>query len=355
METRPRVLLADDDPELLELYRELLSRLPSAPEIRVANSGLKALALLQEEPFHLFLCDLRMPRMDGLQVLTVVRRKYPQLRTVALTALKDESLRSRVYALGVDLYWQKPANDREVQLFLDSLESLLSRDASGGFRGIQSKSLVDILQLECLSQNSTVLRITHGPWVGRIWILGGELIDAETDELVGEEAFARILSWKSGTFEQLPPEPDRPRRIFKSCNALLLETAQAIDESGSENEPAVESEIPVPPPPLEQIARMERVSSVLRFGQRAQDPWESRGVECPEEVRRWARHALERFRRLEEKLAAGPLEHVQGTGWQQQIGLAPLTDGGLLIEWHGRLEPERAAEQLRKAVTLLES
>ncbi|NGO40402.1 response regulator [Limisphaera ngatamarikiensis] len=354
MQTRPKVLLVDDDPDLLELYRELLARLPSNPEIRTANTGLKALAFLEEEPFHLFLCDLKMPKMDGLQVLAVVRRKYPQLRTVALTALTDESLRSRVYALGVDLYWQKPANEREVQLFLDSLESLLSREASGGFRGVQSKSLVDLLQLECLSQNSTVLRVTNGPWEGRIWILRGELIDAETEGLVGEEAFAHILSWKSGTFEQLPPDPDRPQRIFKSCNALLLETAQAMDESGTGTEPPGEPEIPSPPPPLEQIARMERVSAVLRFASDPAGPWEGRGIEYPEQVRRWAQHTLDRYQRLGEKLAVGPLEQVQGWSWQQHVGLAPLPDGGLMVEWHGRIAPDRAREQLRKAVALLQ-
>lgn len=354
MQSRPKVLLADDDPDLLELYRELLSRLPSRPEIRLAHSGLKALAMLEEEPFHLFLCDLKMPRMDGLQVLTVVRRKYPHLRTVALTALTDERLRSRVYALGVDLYWQKPANEEEVGLFLDSLESLLSREAAGGFRGVQSKSLVDILQLECLSQSSTVLRITHGPLTGRIWIHGGELIDAETEGLVGEEAFACILGWKSGTFEQLPAEPDRPRRIFKSCNALLLETAQAIDESGADTPVSLEARSTDAVGPMDQIARMEGVAGVLRFGASDAGPRESRGMELSEVRLRWARNTLERFQRLGERLAVGPLEQVEGLSWQQHVGLAPLGEGGLLLEWQGQLESQRAAEQLRKAVALLQ-
>ncbi|MGA4579016.1 response regulator [Limisphaera sp. VF-2] len=353
MPSRPKILLADDDPDLLELYRELLTRLPSQPEIRLANSGLKALALLEEEPFHLFICDLKMPRMDGLQVLAVVRRKYPQLRTVVLTALTDEQLRSRVYALGVDLYWQKPGNEQEVQLFLDCLESLLSREAEGGFRGVQSKSLVDIIQLECLSQNSTLLRITHGPLTGRIWILGGELVDAETEGLVGEEAFARILSWKSGTFEQLPPEPDRPRRIFKSYNALLLETAQAMDESDAAAPAVVEPERVTPPSPMEQIAAMEGVDCVLHFGRAEGSPAESRGAETPEVTLQWARRTLDRFQHMGERLAVGPLQDIEVSSWQQHVGLAPVGEGGLLMGWLGRQPPGRVAEQLRKAVALL--
>ena len=74
-------------------------------------------------------------------------------------------------------------------MFLECLESLLGNDDEGGFRGIQSKSLMDIIQMECLSQSSTVLRITRGTLVGKIWLLEGELIDAEAEGARGEAAF----------------------------------------------------------------------------------------------------------------------------------------------------------------------
>src|ERR1035441_4912857 len=99
---RAKILLADDDPDLLEMYREVLAQLPSQPEIHTAISGARVIAMLEAEPFQLLICDLKMPKMDGLQVLAIVRRTYPQLRTVALTAEVDEQFRSRAYALGVD-------------------------------------------------------------------------------------------------------------------------------------------------------------------------------------------------------------------------------------------------------------
>ncbi len=113
METRHRILLLDDDPDLLEMYRHILARLSSQPEIRTASSGARAMAMLEVEPYRLLICDLKMPKMDGLQVLSIVRRKYPDLRTVVLTSVGDEQFRSRVYALGVDLFWQKPAPTRK--------------------------------------------------------------------------------------------------------------------------------------------------------------------------------------------------------------------------------------------------
>src|ERR1035437_8346792 len=162
MDTRPKILLADDDPDLLDLYRDMLAQLPSRPEIQTAPSGARVIAALEAEPFQLRICDLRMPKMDGLQVLAIVRRKYPHLRTVAMTAELDEQFRSRAYDLGVDLFWHKPGSEQETKLFLECIESLLGRENEGGFRGVQSKSLMDIIQLECISQSSSVLRIKIG-------------------------------------------------------------------------------------------------------------------------------------------------------------------------------------------------
>src|SRR5204862_5233433 len=172
MEANPnhKILILDDDPAVLDLYKEWLSQLPSKPEIHTANSGARAIALLDAEPFRLLICDLKMPKMDGLQVLSIVRRRFPELRTVVITGVQDEEFRSRAYALGVDLFWLKPDTQQNMEMFLQCIESLLGRESEGGsgFRGVHSKGLIALIQMECLSQSSTVLRIIRGSQVGRI-------------------------------------------------------------------------------------------------------------------------------------------------------------------------------------------
>src|SRR5690606_5619770 len=108
MGEKNRVLLLDDDESLLDLYREILQRLPSSPEVHTASSGAKALALLEQHPFSLLISDLNMPKMDGLQVLTIVRRRFPHLRTAVLSSVVDEQFRARAYSMGVDLFLEKP-------------------------------------------------------------------------------------------------------------------------------------------------------------------------------------------------------------------------------------------------------
>ena len=58
MESRPRILLLDDEPDQLAMYREILAQLPSQPKIRTVNNGPQAIALLEAEPCRVFICDL---------------------------------------------------------------------------------------------------------------------------------------------------------------------------------------------------------------------------------------------------------------------------------------------------------
>ena len=187
MSSPHKILLLDDEQDLLDLYKDILDQLPSQPEVHTSNSGARAIALLESEPFTLLISDLRMPKMDGLQVLSIVRRKFPQLRLVVMTAVVDEQYRSRAYAMGIDLFWEKPRTSEEINLFCDCIESLLGQNEDGGFRGVQSKSLVDLIQLECLSHSSSVLKITNAGQQGNIWVTNGEVIDAVAPTSGGDQ------------------------------------------------------------------------------------------------------------------------------------------------------------------------
>jgi len=352
MATRHKILLLDDDPRLLETYQQLLQQLPSQPEIFTANSGPRGLAMLEAEPFRLLICDLKMPKMDGLQVLSIVRRKHPQVRTVALTSVTDEQYRSRAYALGVDLFWHKPACEQEIRMFLECLESLLGKETDSGFRGVQSKSLVDIIQLECISQSSSVLRITNGSLSGKIWIQDGEIIDSEASDLAGEPAFQRILGWKAGNFESLPAEPSRPRTVFKSYNALLLETAQAIDESreaanGDNASPAAAAS-----GPLAKVSQIEGVEFVLAMKPGENNHQVARGLENPERMAEWSRATLARFRDLGDKLHAGHLETVDCLGPQRHVALAHQGDTEFCVGWKHTLSSGQIRENTKKVLSL---
>ena len=355
MRARPKILMLDDDQELLELYRCILANLPSQPEVHTASSGARAMALLESEPFNLLICDLKMPKIDGLQVLSVVRQKHPQLRVVVLTALRDDQYRSRAYAMGVDLFWEKPGSEQEMQMFRDCVESLLGLEGQEGFRGVQRKGLVDLIQLECLSQSSSLLKVAHGAHEGRIWILQGEVIDAAVLDLRGEEAFKKILSWKAGNFEILPPEPDRPRTILNSYQNLLLESAQALDEAqlpGGAEPLADEGEAapgsPAGTSPLAPLARVPGVEFLVLAKQGPPVTFDSWGAENPAPVAQWSWETHERLRKLGEELRAGDLQHLVGLGAQGHVTLVTRGDRALCAGLTRRFSREQVRDTLKR-------
>jgi len=342
MEKRHKILILDDDADWLTLSKEMLAALPSRPEILTANNGKRALSLLESEPVRLLICDLKMPRIDGLQILSIVRRRYPELRTVVLSSLEDEEFRSRAYALGVDLFWIKIEMQRNSKLFIECLESLLGRDDEPGFRGIQSKSLMDIIQMECLSRSSSVLRITRGPLVARLWIQNGELHDAEAEGVRGEPAFRRIISWKSGTFENLPAEPQRERTITKPINALLLESVQDMDEAAN----------PVATDSLEESAHRKTVwklalltregaEFVISIPPEGLGEPEAIGTQNVTQLVAWTRHAAAITRRLGERLEAGPVLQVAGQNMERHVLVLDREDRLFLVGW-----PSEAGDNL---------
>jgi len=356
---RPKILLVDDEAGTVDTYRALLAAMPSQPEVFTANTGMRALSMLKSDDFRLLICDLRMPKMDGIQVLSIVRRSFPELRTVALTGVEDEHFRTRTYALGVDMFWLKPTSKPDMDMFLQCMESLLGQETEHGFRGVQSKGLMDILQMESLSQSSTVLRVTRGPRVGRLWFQGGELIDAETEGARGEAAFRKILGWKSGSFENLPAEPGRERTITKPLNALLLETAQEMDETAA----------PFPPSSAEEAEQADhrqtvwRLSALTREGAdfvvslSGPEPGETEawGTEATKELGRWMGHAQASCQQLAQRLEAGPWSHMEGKSFSQRFVLLPHEGKTFLVGWPENAERSRLKEQSRKLVASWES
>jgi DNA-binding NarL/FixJ family response regulator len=358
METRHKILILDDDSDWLALCREQFTALSSHPEVLTANNAKRALALLETEKIRVLVSDLKMPRIDGLQVIAIVRRRFPTIRTVVLSGLEDEEYRSRAYALGVDLFWLKTEMQRNSKLFNECLESLLGqndREGDTGFRGLQSKSLMDIIQMECLSRTSTVLRITRGPLVAKLWIQDGELTDAECEGARGEAAFHRLLAWKTGTFENLPPEPERERTINKPVNALLLESAQSMDETanpGTEPESVESNEHRKTMWKLAQLTR-EGADFVVSAPLAGGEP-EALGTQNVAAFGQWACRAAEIARRLGERLEAGPLSHVAGQSMERQSVLLVRGERAFLVGWPAD-STENLPEKTRKLVASWES
>jgi DNA-binding response OmpR family regulator len=84
----PRVLVVDDEPDAVELLQEFLTS--KGYEVITAEDGEEALHKVKEERPHLILLDVRMPRLNGMEVLKRLREIDREVGVIMVTAVDKE-------------------------------------------------------------------------------------------------------------------------------------------------------------------------------------------------------------------------------------------------------------------------
>ena len=116
-DSKGRVLVVDDEASAREALEALLE--DSGYAVKTAPEGFKALGVLEEWDCDVLLTDLRMPMMDGLELLGKAREEYPDLACIVMTAFG--SIENAVDAMkaGADDYLTKPLNFDAVEILLE--------------------------------------------------------------------------------------------------------------------------------------------------------------------------------------------------------------------------------------------
>lgn len=109
----PAILVVDDDSVDRELVSRCLRSIPDI-EIRYASDGTQAIEEIARRQPDLVLTDLRMPQMDGLQLVEKVKQDYPQLPVVLMTARGSEQIAVQALAAGAASYVPKSVLKEEL-------------------------------------------------------------------------------------------------------------------------------------------------------------------------------------------------------------------------------------------------
>ena len=109
----PVCLVVDDEPRLRQVIIHLMRN--DGFRCFEAGDGAEALAVLERHPATLVLSDIRMPRMDGIELLRQVRARYPETAVILLTAVADVECAVSCFAIGALDYLTKPFNLEEVR------------------------------------------------------------------------------------------------------------------------------------------------------------------------------------------------------------------------------------------------
>ena len=105
-----RILIVDDEEDMLEGLRRIFSQHLSAVEVTTASRARQALRLVRQVPLDLVLLDIRMPEMDGFELLESLRKEDPWLTVIMMTAYGSIEIAVEAMQRGAYDFITKPFN-----------------------------------------------------------------------------------------------------------------------------------------------------------------------------------------------------------------------------------------------------
>jgi DNA-binding NtrC family response regulator len=200
-----KILVVEDDPDIRSILARFLGR--RGYGVKLAEDGVQALELLDQEPVDLILSDVRMPRMDGLALLAAVHQRDPDVRLILMTAYS--TVRDAVEALqsGAADYVEKPLDFRRLERVVTNV---MERRALEHRARILERRLQGVVNFEGMIARSQLMievftfieRLARYPTTA--------LVTGESG--TGKELVARAL-------HTLSPLRDKP---FVTCNCTTL-------------------------------------------------------------------------------------------------------------------------------------
>ena len=120
-----KVLIVEDDPIALEYLVDGVES--QGHTVAVAEDGVMGLKTFREFAPDLVLADVRMPRIDGLLLLELIRKDDPDLLVVLMTANGTHKDARSAAALGADAYLHKPLRIRDLFALLEKCAKLVDK------------------------------------------------------------------------------------------------------------------------------------------------------------------------------------------------------------------------------------
>lgn len=118
-----RLLVVDDEETLTFSLYQTFIKAPLDCEVITASTGEEALERFEEAPFDVVITDVAMPGMSGLDLVSMLKRKKPDIRIIVITAYGSPEVNQQVVEQGAEMYIEKPFDIHELkQIVIKMLE-----------------------------------------------------------------------------------------------------------------------------------------------------------------------------------------------------------------------------------------
>ncbi len=239
------VLLVDDDQEMLLALKGGFTRYRDSFGIQLAADGLQAVEKLKQSVISLVVTDLKMPGMDGFELLAHIMEHYPDIPVIIITGYSTPEMERLAREGGAVGYIAKPFL---IENLARQIIARLSKESEGGtLHNVSSGMFLQLVEME---QKTCTIRLEDKLTAkkGILFFQNGKLLDARANDLMGENAAYEIFSWDEVNLSIQNGCALKKKRIHSELQHLILEAARRKDEGIEET---------VPPSELEEVAPVD--------------------------------------------------------------------------------------------------
>lgn len=124
--SKPKLVIADDHKLILDGICGIFESVPDLEIVGTALNGRQLISVVAESDPDMVLTDLNMPGLDGLEVVEILKERFPHIRILVLSTYSNPELIKRIVDLGGDGYLLKEHGGTEV---IDAVRTILSGES----------------------------------------------------------------------------------------------------------------------------------------------------------------------------------------------------------------------------------
>ena len=240
-----KILIVDDQEDML-LIMEREFRRVSGVELTTTSQFADALSIIASQEIDLVISDVRIGKDSGFDLAREIKRRYPGVGTILMSAYRSASNRQQATELGVLVFLEKPFQFRKlmetVETFFQQRENPAPASAAESVAD-ESGALVhfklqDLVQLFCLNGKNVLITVSaqSSAPAGEIFIQRGRVIHAEHAGLTGDNAFYSMMRIARPLLKVNDWAAPVPVTISTGWEHLLLNSAVLLDEQQASGE-----------------------------------------------------------------------------------------------------------------------
>ena len=155
-----KIVLADDEGTQLKILSSLIHKLTPQTELVLCSDGYAAWEAVQAGDTELLITDIRMPSMDGIELIRQVSEAYPMTAIVLISAWQEFDYAQSAIACGVSEYLVKPFRVEDIRKLLSKMETKISSMQKEQERSLGYEALLEQHLRE--SRQSLLLSLMYG-------------------------------------------------------------------------------------------------------------------------------------------------------------------------------------------------